>query len=103
MDQLVQLSGIGRKTANVLLGACFGQPAVVVDTHLKRVTGRLGLARARDPDQVEAELRALIPEDRQSRFTWVIGEHGRQQRLRDGGMSRVYAIPETLPFRFPIV
>jgi endonuclease-3 len=78
IEELVTIPGVGRKTANVLLGACFGQPAIVVDTHLQRVTARLGLALERDPDKVEAELRALVPEASQSRFTWVIGEHGRQ-------------------------
>jgi len=78
IEELVTLPGVGRKTANVLLGACYGKPAIVVDTHLQRVSARLGLARERDPDRVEAELRALIPADRQTRFTWVIGEHGRR-------------------------
>jgi endonuclease-3 len=78
LEELVTIPGVGRKTANVLLGACFGQPAIVVDTHLKRVTERLGLASERDPDKVEAELRVLVSEDRQTRFTWVIGEHGRR-------------------------
>jgi len=78
IEELVTLPGVGRKTANVLRGACYGQPAIVVDTHLQRVSARLGLARERDPDRVEAELRALIPESRQTRFTWVIGEHGRR-------------------------
>ncbi len=78
MEELVSIPGVGRKTANVLLGACFGQPAIVVDTHLKRVAARLGLADAPDPDKVEAQLRALVPEASQSRFSWVIGEHGRQ-------------------------
>jgi endonuclease-3 len=76
--ELVTIPGVGRKTANVLLGACFGQPAIVVDTHLKRVTARLGLAREQDPDRIEEELRALVPEADQTRFTWVIGEHGRR-------------------------
>jgi len=78
IEELVTLPGVGRKTANVLRGACYGQLAIVVDTHLQRVSARLGLARERDPDRVEAELRALIPESRQTRFTWVIGEHGRR-------------------------
>jgi len=78
MEELVGIPGVGRKTANVLLGVCFGQPAIVVDTHLKRVSARLGLAEAQDPDRVEAELRALVPEDRQTRFTFVVGEHGRR-------------------------
>jgi len=78
IEELVSIPGVGRKTANVLLGACFGQPAIVVDTHLKRVSARLGLADAPDPDRIEAQLRALVPEDRQTRFTWVVGEHGRR-------------------------
>ncbi len=61
IEELVSIPGVGRKTANVLLGACFGQPAIVVDTHLKRVSARLGLADAPDPDRVEAQLRALVP------------------------------------------
>jgi endonuclease-3 len=78
IEELVTIPGVGRKTANVLLGACFGKPAIVVDTHLKRVAARLGLADAPDPDKVEAQLRALVPVERQTRFTWVIGEHGRR-------------------------
>jgi endonuclease-3 len=78
IEELVSIPGVGRKTANVLLGACFGQPAIVVDTHLKRVSARLGLADAPDPDRVETRLRALVPEARQTRFTWVVGEHGRR-------------------------
>jgi len=78
LEELITIPGVGRKTANVLLGACFGQPAVVVDTHLKRVAGRLGLAFEQDPDRIEAELRALVPEAEQTRFSWVVGEHGRR-------------------------
>ena len=78
LEELITIPGVGRKTANVLLGACFGQPAVVVDTHLKRVTARLGLAFEQDPDRIEAELRALVPEAEQTRFSWVVGEHGRR-------------------------
>jgi len=75
---LVTIPGVGRKTANVLLGACFGQPAIIVDTHVKRVTARLGLAAEEDPDKIEAELRLLVPAAKQTRFSWVIGEHGRR-------------------------
>jgi endonuclease-3 len=78
IEELVTVPGVGRKTANVLLGACFGKPAIIVDTHLKRVTARLGLAGEQDPDRIEAELRTLVPEARQTRFSWVIGEHGRR-------------------------
>jgi endonuclease-3 len=78
LEELITIPGVGRKTANVLLGACFGQPAIVVDTHLKRVTARLGLAFEQDPDRIEQELRALVPEAVQTRFSWVVGKHGRR-------------------------
>ncbi|MGH7232694.1 MAG: endonuclease III [Nitrospiraceae bacterium] len=61
MDELVSLPGVGRKTANVILGHCFGKPAVVVDTHVKRVANRLGLTTAGDPDTIEQDLQRVMP------------------------------------------
>ena len=61
MEDLTSLPGIGRKTANVLLGACFAQPAIVVDTHVKRVANRLGLTASTDPTQIEYDLQELLP------------------------------------------
>lgn len=61
MEALVTLPGVGRKTANVILGSCFGQPAVVVDTHVKRVANRLGLAASEDPQRIELALQRLLP------------------------------------------
>lgn len=61
MEALITLSGIGRKTANVLLGACFKQPAIVVDTHVKRVANRLELTTSSDPTHIEYDLQALLP------------------------------------------
>lgn len=61
MEALVTLPGVGRKTANVVLGAWFRKPALVVDTHVKRVANRLGLAASGDPDKIEAALQRLIP------------------------------------------
>lgn len=77
MDALVTLPGVGRKTANVILGTCFGKPAVVVDTHVKRVSQRLGLAASEDPTRIEHALQRLIP-----RRAWTLGSqrlllHGR--------------------------
>ncbi len=60
MEELVMLPGVGRKTANVILGSCFGQPAIVVDTHVKRVANRLGLAASEDPECIELALQWLI-------------------------------------------
>ncbi len=61
MDELTTLPGVGRKTANVMLGQAFGQPAIVVDTHVKRVAHRLGLTKSSDPDRIEADLQRQIP------------------------------------------
>lgn len=62
LDDLVTLHGVGRKTASVVLAEAFGVPAIAVDTHVKRVTHRLGLTRSSDPVKIEFELRALYPE-----------------------------------------
>jgi endonuclease-3 len=78
IEELITIPGVGRKTANVLLGACYGQPAIIVDTHLKRVTARLGLTDQSDPDKIEVDLRSIILQNDQTRFSWVIGEHGRR-------------------------
>ncbi len=70
MEALVELPGVGRKTANVVLGTWFGRPAVTVDTHVKRLAGRLDLSRESDPDRIEQDLRAaLIRED------WTFASH----------------------------
>ncbi len=62
MEDLTALPGIGRKTANVILGACVGVPSIVVDTHVQRVSNRLQLTRHRDPTKIEFDLRAAWPE-----------------------------------------
>jgi len=61
MEQLVHLPGVGRKTASVVLAEAFGQPAIAVDTHVKRVSKRLGLTDQSDPVKVEQDLKALVP------------------------------------------
>ena len=61
MEELTSLPGIGRKTANVILGACFDVPAIVVDTHVKRVAQRLHLTRNTDPAKIEFDLQAVWP------------------------------------------
>ena len=61
MEELTSIPGVGRKTANVLLGGVFGKPGVVVDTHVKRVANRLALTRSQDPEQIERDLQSLYP------------------------------------------
>ena len=69
MEELTALPGIGRKTANLILGDVYGQPAYVCDTHCIRITGRLGLTDGRkDPLRVEKQLRALLPPEESNAF-----------------------------------
>ena len=69
MEELTSLPGIGRKTANLILGDIYGQPAYVCDTHCIRITGRLGLTDgSKDPLQVERQLRAILPPEESSDF-----------------------------------
>jgi endonuclease-3 len=77
MDALTALPGVGRKTANVIRGAAFGKPAIIVDTHMRRVSGRLGLTDNTDPDKIEIDLQKLLPEDDWTRFSHTIVFHGR--------------------------
>jgi endonuclease-3 len=78
LEALTALPGVGRKTANVVLGNAFGVPAIAVDTHVFRVTQRLHLARAAEPDQVEAQLAQVVPRPRWTRFCHLIQAHGRR-------------------------
>ena len=78
MDDLLTLPGVGRKTANVVLGTCFGAAAIVVDTHFRRVTQRLGLAKSNDPDEIERELADLLPPQEWTGFSHAVTFHGRR-------------------------
>jgi endonuclease-3 len=78
MDDLLQLPGVARKTANVVLGNAFGAPAgVVVDTHVMRLAGRLGLSAQRDREKIEQDLMALLPVTEWTRFSHRMIAHGR--------------------------
>ena len=78
MEALTALSGVGRKTANVVLGNAFGMAeGVVVDTHVRRITGRLGLTRQRDPVRIERDLIGLVPKKDWTIFSHLLIRHGR--------------------------
>lgn len=77
LDALTALPGVGRKTANVVLGNAFGVPGIVVDTHVGRIAARLGLTAASDPVKVEFDLMPLIPRARWVRFSHQLIAHGR--------------------------
>ena len=78
MQELLKLPGVGRKTANLLLGDIYGQPAVVCDTHCIRIANRLGLAKGKEPEKVEAQLRAVLPPEESSNFCHRIVLFGRE-------------------------
>jgi len=77
MEELLTLSGIGRKTANLMLGDVFGKPAIVTDTHCIRITGRLGLTANKEPAKVEKDLLKLIPPEISSHFCHQTVQFGR--------------------------
>lgn len=78
MEELVKLPGVGRKSASVILGHCFGKKDVIIaDTHLKRVTNRLGLSKNSDPEKIEIDLKKILDPDIQYNYSMTAGEHGR--------------------------
>ncbi len=77
VEELIKLPGIGRKTANLVVGDIFKKPAVVTDTHCIRICGRLGLTFNKDPYKVEKDLRAILPSDKSNDFCHRIVLHGR--------------------------
>ena len=79
MDELLRLPGVGRKTANLLLGDLYGVPgSIVCDTHCMRICERLGLSKGRDPEKVEKQLRAILPPEESSDFCHRIVLYGRE-------------------------
>jgi endonuclease-3 len=77
-ELLTELPGVGLKTANVILGNAFGEPAIAVDTHVFRVSQRLGLARADDPDEIHDQLVEVLPRAEWTLTTHLLQSHGRR-------------------------
>jgi endonuclease-3 len=77
MEELLTLNGVGRKTANVILGECFNTPGVIVDTHCARLTNRLGLTKHGDPGKIEQNMMKLIPREHWCMFSHCMVFHGR--------------------------
>ncbi len=77
MDELLTLPGIGRKTANLMMGDVWGKPAIVTDTHCIRITGRIGLTKNKEPAKVEKDLVKLIPPEISSHFCHQLVQFGR--------------------------
>jgi endonuclease-3 len=78
LSELIKLPGVGRKTANVVLGTAFGIPGIVVDTHVARTSQRLGLSSGQRPEQIEKELMQIIPQAQWSRFSLRLIYFGRE-------------------------
>lgn len=78
LEDLLTLPGVGRKTANILLGNAFGQNTIGVDTHVMRLSQRLELTKNTDPDKIEADVTPLVPEAHRVRFCHLLQYHGRR-------------------------
>ena len=77
MDDLLKLPGVGRKTANLVRNDCFGIPGIVVDTHAKRISKRIGLTENEDPEKIEYDLMKVVPKDKWGSFCHQLVYHGR--------------------------
>lgn len=78
LNDLLEVPGVGRKTANVLLGNAFGIPGIGVDRHVARVSERLGLTKNEDPNKIEEDLTPIVPEKDQVKFCHLLQYHGRR-------------------------
>jgi len=99
MEELLTLPGVGRKTANVILGNAFGQPSVVVDTHVKRVAKRLGLTKSDNPDLVEQDLQQLMPKSKWTAFSQRLLLHGRYVCLARKPQCRTCQVYRHCPWK----
>lgn len=78
MDELLTIDGVGRKTANLVLGEAFGVPSVVVDTHASRLSKRMGFTQNIDPYKIEVDLKKIVPPEYQIKFCHMLVLHGRK-------------------------
>ena len=98
LADLVSLPGVGRKTANVVLGNGFGQQTIGVDTHVMRLSQRLGFTTKTDPDKIEADLMAIVPEHHRVRFCHLMQYHGRRVCLAKKPRCPECTINDLCPF-----
>jgi endonuclease III len=98
LDDLVSLPGVGRKTANIVLGNGFGQQTIGVDTHVMRLSQRLGLTTKTDPDKIEADLTAIVPQKQRVRFCHLMQYHGRRICLAKKPKCPECTIEDLCPF-----
>jgi len=98
LKDLISLPGVGRKTANIVLGNAFGQQTIGVDTHVMRLSQRLGLSKKTDPDKIEADLIATVPEKQRVRFCHLMQYHGRRVCLAKKPKCPECTVKDICPF-----
>jgi len=98
LEDLVSLPGVGRKTANIVLGNSFGQQTIGVDTHVMRLSQRLGLSKKTDPDKIEADLTAIVPAKQRVRFCHLMQYHGRRVCLAKKPKCPECTVRDICPF-----
>lgn len=98
LEELLTLPGIGRKTANIVLGNAFGQPAIGVDTHVMRLSQRLGFTTNTNPDKIEFDLTAIVPAKQRVRFCHLLQYHGRRVCLAKQPRCQQCAISPLCPY-----
>lgn len=77
IDTFATVKGIGRKSANLIIGLAYNTPAVIVDTHVIRLSGRIGFSDKKDPDKIEQDIKRIVPKDMWTAFSMLITLHGR--------------------------
>ncbi len=77
VEEMVKLPGVGRKTANMVIGGAFGLPAIIVDRHVLRVAQRIGFTDKKDPDKVEQDLMEIVPKESWTKFSFLLLNHGK--------------------------
>ncbi len=98
LDDLLTLPGVGRKTANIVLGNAFGQQTIGVDTHVMRLSQRLGLTKNTNPDKIEFDLMQLVPENKRTRFCHLLQYHGRRVCVAKKPRCPVCVINDLCPY-----
>ncbi len=98
LESLTRLAGVGRKTANVIRGNIFGDPSIVVDTHVMRISRKLGLAKGDTPEKIEQELMAVLPEDHWILYNIQIITHGRSVCLARSPHCSICFLQDLCPY-----
>jgi endonuclease-3 len=98
LDDLLTLPGVGRKTANIVLGNAFGRQTIGVDTHVMRLSQRLGLTKNTNPDKIEFDLMPLVPEKKRVHFCHLLQYHGRRVCVAKKPKCPVCLIDDLCPY-----